>query len=147
MYNPPTVWMVPIYSVDSLLSLLLPSNAAIFLRMLRDCYESYVLYLFLALMLAFLGSENDNVQNADDYAALKYLEMARPADHDPLTMGSYGKMRLRYFKTGVLQYCIIHPAMTLIGILLQFMGLYHESDFSYKYGYIYCTLIINYSVL
>ena len=140
------VWMVPIYSVSSLLSLLLPSNAAIYPRMLRDIYESYILYLFLALMLAYLGSENsDNVRNADDYAALKYLEMSRPADHDPSTMGSYGKMRLRYFKTGVLQYCLIRPLMTLIGIVLQFMDLYHESDFSYKYGYVYCTFVINYS--
>ena len=141
------LWMVPIYSVDSLLSLLLPSNAAIFLRMLRDCYESYVLYLFLALMLAYLGSEsNDHVRNADDYAALKYLEMLRPSNHDPSSMGSYGKMRLRYYKTGVLQYCIIRPLMTLIGIILQFIDLYHESDFSYNYGYVYCTFVINYSV-
>ena len=137
--------MVPIYSVDSLLSLLLPSRAALLLNMLRDCYESYVLYLFLALMLAFLGSETDGINDADDYAALKALEKLRPDDHDPSTDGSYGKIRLRYFKFGVLQYCIIRPLMTSIGIILEFSALYHESNFSVKYGYLYVTMIINYS--
>ena len=32
------IWMIPIYSVDSFLSLLLPS-ATLYIDMLRDCYE------------------------------------------------------------------------------------------------------------
>jgi hypothetical protein len=96
--------MVPIYSVNSLLSLLLPPRAALTVNMLRDCYEAYVLYLFLALLLAYLGDEHDNCSNADDYAALTALECLKSQDYDPgASMMSYGKMRLRYYKFGVLQ--------------------------------------------
>jgi hypothetical protein len=90
------IWMVPIYSIDSLLSLLLPTRAAIFIDMLRDSYEAYVLYLFLALMFAYLGCECGNQSiNADDYAALKILELQRPLSYDPsVNNTSYGRKRL-----------------------------------------------------
>lgn len=51
--------MVPIYAVDSFLSLRF-RDAALYVDMLRDCYEGYALYLFLALMVGYLG-------NGDEY--------------------------------------------------------------------------------
>ena len=53
------LWMVPIYAVSSWFSIRF-SSAAIYLSLIRDCYESYVLYLFLAMMLAYLGGGDED---------------------------------------------------------------------------------------
>mmetsp|Transcript_2610 Transcript_2610/g.2953 ORF Transcript_2610/g.2953 Transcript_2610/m.2953 type:complete len:84 (+) Transcript_2610:239-490(+) len=50
--------MVPIYAITSWLSLRF-KDAAVYLDMFRDCYEGYVIYLFLALMIAYLGNGNE----------------------------------------------------------------------------------------
>lgn len=52
------LWMVPIYAVDSFLSLRF-KNVALYVDMLRDCYEGYALYLFLALMVGYLGDGDE----------------------------------------------------------------------------------------
>lgn len=52
------LWMVPIYAVDSFVSLRF-KNAALYVDMLRDCYEGYALYLFLALMVGYLGDGDE----------------------------------------------------------------------------------------
>lgn len=50
--------MVPIYAIDSFVSLRF-KNAALYVDMLRDCYEGYALYLFLALMVGYLGDGDE----------------------------------------------------------------------------------------
>lgn len=52
------LWMVPIYAVDSFVSLRF-KEAALYVDMLRDCYEGYALYLFLALMVGYLGDGDE----------------------------------------------------------------------------------------
>ncbi len=52
------LWMVPIYAVDSFVSLRF-KNVALYVDMLRDCYEGYALYLFLALMVGYLGDGDE----------------------------------------------------------------------------------------
>jgi hypothetical protein len=61
------IWMVPIYAVCSWLSLFTAEYAFV-INMVRDCYESYVLYLFLALMLAYMDNDDDN------FGTITYLE-------------------------------------------------------------------------
>lgn len=48
------LWMVPIYSVTSWLALVF-SSAQPFLSAFRDCYEAYVVYTFIALLIAILA--------------------------------------------------------------------------------------------
>ena len=50
------LWMVPIYSVTSWLSLVFPGGEEL-LAALRDCYEAYVVYTFMALLIAILGDD------------------------------------------------------------------------------------------
>jgi Organic solute transporter Ostalpha len=50
------LWIVPIYATTSWLALLVPS-AGLYFDLLRCCYESYVLYLFLSLMLSYLNAD------------------------------------------------------------------------------------------
>lgn len=47
------LWMVPIYGITSWLSLVVPKFEAIF-GALRDCYEAYAVYTFIALLIAIL---------------------------------------------------------------------------------------------
>lgn len=139
------IWMVPIYSVNSFLSLWMPS-IALYLNMLRDCYEAYVLYLFLALMLSYLDADED------DYKVARYLETRGPVHLPwPLTYCfpaalPTGRAFLRYCKFGTLQYCIFRPLATFLALILSWAGVYHESDFSPKYGYLYVVIIVNLSV-
>jgi len=49
-------------------------------------------------------------------------------------------------KQCILQYVIIKPTLALIIILLDLAGAYHEGDFDFKYGFIYVTVISNFSV-
>lgn len=50
--------MVPIYAIDSFVSLRF-KETALYVDMLRDCYEGYALYLFLALMVGYLGDGDE----------------------------------------------------------------------------------------
>lgn len=52
------LWMVPIYSVTSWLSLVFPL-AQPYLGVLRDCYEAYVVYTFIAFLKSALGEDED----------------------------------------------------------------------------------------
>ena len=47
------LWMVPIYSVSSWLSMVLPVIEPL-LTLIRDCYEAYVIYNFYRLLLEFV---------------------------------------------------------------------------------------------
>lgn len=48
------LWMCPIYSVTSWLSLVMP-NIEGYLAILKDMYEAYVIYQFLSFLIAVLG--------------------------------------------------------------------------------------------
>lgn len=63
------IWMIPIYSINSFLGLICPIYITIYLDMLRDCYEAYVLYLFLSLLFSYLC-----YNRGDEYALAMYFE-------------------------------------------------------------------------
>ena len=66
------LWMCPIYSVTSWLSLVLPRSEG-YLAILKDLYEAYVIYQFLSFLIAVLG-------NGDREAVVELL-----AKHEHLT--------------------------------------------------------------
>lgn len=100
--------------------------------MLRDCYEAYVLYLFLALMLSYLKTNmNKHV----------FIDCTESFDNE----GS--RDFLRYCKFGTLQYCVVRPCTTFVALILHSLHLYDESELGWRNGYIYVFLIINVSVL
>lgn len=63
-YNKPRIqrrvcailWMVPIYSVTSWLSLVFPASSG-FLGALRDCYEAYAVYTFVGFLIAIMSDD------------------------------------------------------------------------------------------
>ena len=54
------LWMSPIYAVTSFLSLLWPAAEG-YLAILKDLYEAYVIYQFLAFLIAVLGQGDRDV--------------------------------------------------------------------------------------
>ena len=48
------IWMVPVFSIESYLSLRYPQQR-VFVQVLREFYEAYVLYSFIRFLLSFLG--------------------------------------------------------------------------------------------
>lgn len=56
--------LVPIYSISSLASISYPTGALYF-DTLRDCYESYVIYSFLALLLCYIGESSKDDMNEE----------------------------------------------------------------------------------
>jgi len=49
--------MIPVYQVATLLSIFHP-EWALLCQMVRDIYEAYVLYIFMQLLVQFLGGES-----------------------------------------------------------------------------------------
>ena len=83
-YNRPDVqrrimavlWMVPIYSITSWLSLVFPNFEFLF-DPVRDIYEAYAVYTFLALLIAVLGDDLTKVTNAKDENAIFFIAVRK----------------------------------------------------------------------
>ncbi|CAN0158918.1 unnamed protein product, partial [Discosporangium mesarthrocarpum] len=138
------LWMVPIYAVDSFLSLRFKEGAQ-YVNMLRDCYEGYALYLFLALLVGYLG-------DGDEYKVIDILERCPVVEHAIpfkwVFRGAvpHGRAFLRFAKFGTLQYSVIKPLAALVALLLATLGLYKEGDFSPSGAWLYIAIVLNISV-
>ena len=72
--------MAPIYSLNSLLSLLF-HEYAIYFDLVRDCYEAFVLYQFFALLLYYFNANaTSHFPDTDEDVRLK--ELSSLSDHD-----------------------------------------------------------------
>lgn len=74
------VLMVPVYACTSFLALVWHS-ASIYLDMVRDCYEAYVLYQFFALLVEFINGHRFSYEDED--VAREALEIAIRATNQP----------------------------------------------------------------
>lgn len=139
------IWMVPIYSVDCVLSLLFP-EAAIGIGMLRDCYEAYVLYLFLAMLLAFLCNDDESqmVEYLDSLPLQPYPSPFQCCFRDLLG----GKDYIRFIKFGTLQYCLVRPMMAIFAFISSWFGMYEEGNFDpLESTYLFIVVVTNISVI
>ncbi|XP_007939427.1 transmembrane protein 184A [Orycteropus afer afer] len=136
--------IVPIYALDSWLSLLLLGSRQyyIYFDSVRDCYEAFVIYSFLSLCFQYLGGESaimaeirgKPIQSSCFYGTCCLRGM------------SYSIGFLRFCKQATLQFCIVKPTMAALTIILQALGKYHEGDLNLRSGSLYITLVYNVSV-
>ena len=47
---------------------------------------------------------------------------------------------------GTLQFMILKPVVTLLAVIMEYNGIFNEGSFSFKYGYIYTSIIMNFSI-
>ena len=139
------LWMVPIYAIDSYLSLC-TKDLAPYLDMLRDCYEAYVLYLFLALLMSYLG-------DGDDKVIVEHLNKCPPTNHMlPFSLCHsekevpQGAKFIKFCKFGAMQYIVLRPMCTFLAIILSWANVYNEGEFSLTSGWMYILIIMNISV-
>lgn len=137
------LWMVPIYATDSWLSLRF-KDAALYLDLMRDSYEGYVIYLFLALMIAYLG-DGSNERVLQILRGLPDLQHPWPLSrwYGPIRMGPEF---LRDCKMATMQFVVLKPLMAFFAIVLEINGAYDQGNFSIKKGYLYTTVVVNCSI-
>ncbi|KAK9393058.1 putative transmembrane protein [Crotalus adamanteus] len=138
------LFIVPIYAFDSWLSLLLIGSHQyyVYFDSVRDCYEAFVIYSFLSLCFEYLGGESTimaEIRGKPIVSSCLYGTCC-------LQGMSYSIGFLRFCKQATLQFCIIKPVMAILTIVLQAFGKYHDGDFNIHSGYLYITIIYNFSV-
>jgi hypothetical protein len=112
--------IVPVYAIGSLLSLKFVKQALYF-DTLRDIYEAFVVYSFLALVLSFCGGESVCVlkmQSEPDIPHAWPLSVCFPP------MGRDGRL-LRFCKRATLQFVLVKPVFALLSLLMLACGTYH----------------------
>jgi len=131
--------MVPVYSVTSFLSLRF-TQYSIYFDTLREWYEAYALYNFMALVLRFLERSYD----------LRYVLEYKPRQMHIIPFCClppfpHGQKFILNCKSGVVQYSFIRTLTTLIALCTQLADKYHEGDFHPQYAYLYIVIINNIS--
>ncbi|TMS36223.1 hypothetical protein L596_003441 [Steinernema carpocapsae] len=138
------LFIVPVYSFDSWLSLLFFSkDVYVYFNSIRDCYEAFVIYSFLSLCYEYLGGESNIMAEIRG-------KPIRPAGYSTLTCCLAGKQYtiefLRFCKKATLQFCLIKPFMAFATLLFLMAGKYEDGNWSLDQGYLYITFVYNVSV-
>ncbi|XP_043945483.1 transmembrane protein 184A [Protopterus annectens] len=138
------LFIVPVYSFDSWLSILFISNDQyyVYFDSVRDCYEAFVIYNFLSLSFEYLGGESaimSEIRGKPIKSSCLYGTCC-------LQGFTYSIGFLRFCKQATLQFCVVKPVMAILTIILQAFGKYHDGDFNIHSGYLYITIIYNVSV-
>jgi hypothetical protein len=134
------LFMVPVYALDSWCALRFPT-AAMYLDTVRDVYEAYVLYCFLALMIGFLGGEDSLAYLLSQKAPIKLpFPLSRMDPVQP------GHRMLMILKIAVLQFVLIKPVLAMCTLLAEMFHHYEEGSFAPSGVYFWVTLFDNVSI-
>jgi hypothetical protein len=138
---------VPIYSVEAFVALGTPSFAFI-LSLFRSCYESFTLFTFVQLMLAYLtlDAPSSGVQGARWVA--DSIKADAPIKHifpfcfvEPWPMGP---LFLQRTLIGVFQYSVAMPVVTILTAFSKTVDMYGEGDITdWNTAYPYLAFIQN----
>lgn len=165
------IMMIPIYSLTSWLAIIF-GRYAIYLHLLRDSYESLVLYEFFCLIqhyfmkeaphyFSYLGKINDRairtVEEEEeeeeknrvpcfvDYFS-EYEESPWPFPLCFLPNMVPGAKFFLFIKACVIQYVFIKPILSFLAVLLHMKGFYHTGYFMITDGYLWITILCNVSM-
>lgn len=141
------VWMVPLYAVQSWLSLKY-RDARIYIDAIRDLYEAFVIASFLYYLMELLGGQD---------ALVRILESKREAQphlgkhpwplkhllHD-WELGTEFMMQCKH---GVLQYVVVKTVVTFFTYIFEYFDVYGEGEFKWDTAYPYMAFLLNTSVM
>ncbi|VDP06302.1 unnamed protein product [Soboliphyme baturini] len=127
------LFIVPIYSFDSWLSLLFFANDVyIYFNTIRDIF----CHLQLPHLCSFL-------RQIEQYTSFRH-------NYWTCTCCLAGKQYtiefLRFCKQATLQFCFVKPVMTLLTLVLMPLGRYQDGSWNVDEGYLYITMIYNISI-
>lgn len=136
------IWMIPLYSVESWLSLRF-RRTAVAIEILRECYEAYALYSFLYFLIALLGDEQHLI------SLLKRKPREQGSHFWPISLclspWEPGVNYLFHCKYGVLQYVFSKYTLAGVAILSDYYGIYNEGVWSWNSSYGYICFLNNIS--
>ena len=133
-------FMVPIYAICSWFSLL-HRPASLYLDTFRDCYESWVVYNFLNLCLAYVGGPG-NVVNRMAGKEVEPSCWAMTCCLPPLPIdGVY----IRRCRQGAIQFVLLKPILAGLTMLLTWGGVYGDNEIEADKAYPYITFVYNMS--
>jgi len=122
----------PVYAVSSWLSLTVPKYA-LQTETIRDIYEAFVIYSFLALVLEYSGGEANCVSEITSEEPIPYMwplrRWLKPRPRD-------GRL-IRFSKQGCLQFVFVKPAMAAISLVMEGLGLYWHPAYQWVLLVIY----------
>ncbi|KAF7829751.1 protein LAZ1-like protein 1-like [Senna tora] len=150
------ILMVPVYALESYLSLL-DSSSAFNCEVIRDCYEAFALYCFERYLIACLGGEDRTIEFME---SMSIMDSSTPLLKDSYAYGVVthpfplncllrewylGPGFYHAVKIGIVQYMILKMICALLAMILQFFGVYGEGKFQWNYGYPYLAVVLNFS--
>lgn len=135
------LWMSPVYGLTSFLSLVLPPSGEPYLGILKDFYESYVIYQFLSFLIAVLGRGDRNevvrklAQHTDHlkppYKWLSCLFHPHPEESDEAKANAV----LLECQVLAMQFVFFRPATAIVSFVLEATGTGGNEDNKYAYFY------------
>ncbi|KAG1697453.1 hypothetical protein DVH05_016326 [Phytophthora capsici] len=112
--------IVPVYALGSLMSLTFV-NQALYFDSIRDCYEAFVVYSFLALVLSFAGGESVCVLKMQSEPDIRH---PWPINRCFNPLGRDGRL-LRLCKRATIQFVFVKPVFAALSLLMLACGKYH----------------------
>jgi hypothetical protein len=133
----------PIYGVTSFLSLVLPPSAEPYLGILKDFYESYVIYQFLSFLIAVMGRGDREAVVASlarhvdhlkpPYKCLYCLFHPRPEESDE-AMANAVLLECQFL---AMQFVFFKPATAIVSFVLEVVGASSDGGGDNKWAYFY----------
>ncbi|KAK4429560.1 protein LAZ11 [Sesamum alatum] len=150
------ILMVPVYAVESFLSLL-DSDAAFNCEIIRDCYEAFAMYCFERYLIACLGGEESTIEFMECQSwvasSIPLLDQAYTygvVEH-PFPLNCFlrdwelGSDFYQAVKIGIVQYMLLKMICALLAMIFESLGVYGEGKFEWRYAYPYLAVVLNFS--
>lgn len=150
------VLMVPVYALESFLSLL-DADAAFNYEIIRDWYEAFALYCFGRYLIACLGGEESTIEFMESKSLISH---SIPLIEESYTYGIVehpfplscflsdwylGPHFYEAVKIGIVQYMTLKLICAPLAMFFQFLGVYGEGKFEWGYAYPYLAVVLNFS--
>jgi len=137
------VLIVPVFAVLSWVSLVVGDNSAVYIESVRDCYESWVVYNFMALCLAYVGGPGAivNAMAGKEIEGRSFLLGTCWFSTNLVVDGQF----IRRCKQGTLQFVFVKPILSLLEIILHAQGLLGDGQLNFKMAYPYILFVYNLS--
>eukprot|EP00002_Diphylleia_rotans_P034503 TRINITY_DN7416_c0_g1_i2.p1 TRINITY_DN7416_c0_g1~~TRINITY_DN7416_c0_g1_i2.p1 ORF type:complete len:348 (+),score=66.74 TRINITY_DN7416_c0_g1_i2:59-1102(+) len=119
------LFMVPIYAFESVLSLIfIESKWSYAFEVFRDGYEAYTIYMFLMLLITYLGGNEDLIRIFEEKGSVRLGGITSICF--PNLSIKTDRAWLRRIKRGVLQFVYLKPLLSLVHLVLELDGYYDE---------------------
>ena len=133
--------LCPIYAIDSFVALKWYQYATV-VNLIRDTYESYVIYMFFRLMVGYIGGEKMVL----NLWSKEKQSMPHPFPMCCLPELKLNKRTLSVWKVCLLQYMVLNPILTLVSLPLYFARhdgkrIYDEKEVSASSVYVWFSAI------